>query len=282
VGSIKRLYEYRPNVRMVDDFGKGRVFVAGDAAHVHSATGGQGMNSSIQDSFNLGWKLALVANGFAETSLLHTYTEERVPVIAAMLEKTTALLQKTVDGNADAWDRGGALNQLGVNYRWSSIVVDERAEPRDLTELKLHAYGGGGSGVLTAGDRAPDAPGLAGVKGASAEPTSLFSIYRPTHHTVLFFTANVSLLKDQLEALAQYPTEAVRSVLVLPQGKHSTSIPAIGLVVEDREGHAYAGYAVEEEGLTTVIIRPDGVVGAIVLGLAGLQRYFNGIFSKNA
>ncbi|KAH9943975.1 monooxygenase [Amylocystis lapponica] len=277
IGDIRSIFEYRPNVRMVDKFGEGRVFVAGDAAHVHSATGGQGLNSSIQDSFNLGWKLALIENGFAAPSLLSTYTEERLPVIAAMLQRTTALLKKTVSGSLDAWDRGGPLKQLGVNCRWSSIVVDERSARGDPDELMVNAYGGGG-GILCAGDRAPDAPGLADTEGGT---TSFFRLFSPTHHTVVFFAADAHRVAELLGALAECPPKTVRAVLVLPQGHAGISAEAvhgIDTVVTDRDGHAYAGYAVSDESPVTMVVRPDGIVGGIVLGVAGLRRYFGGVF----
>ena len=68
-----------------------------DCAHCHSPAGGQGLNSSVQDSANLGWKLALVHKGLAPDSLLDTYAEERLRVIAQMLQLTTALYAKTFD-----------------------------------------------------------------------------------------------------------------------------------------------------------------------------------------
>jgi 2-polyprenyl-6-methoxyphenol hydroxylase-like FAD-dependent oxidoreductase len=62
---------------LVDHYRRGRVFVAGDAAHIHSPSGGQGMNTGIQDAFNLAWKLALVVKGKSSDALLDTYEEER-------------------------------------------------------------------------------------------------------------------------------------------------------------------------------------------------------------
>ena len=81
---------YRVNVRMADRFRLARVFLAGDAAHVHSPAGGQGLNTGIQDAYNLGWKLGAVLNG-APDSLLDSYEAERLPVAATMLGMTTAL-----------------------------------------------------------------------------------------------------------------------------------------------------------------------------------------------
>ena len=85
---------YRVNIRMAERFRVGRVFLAGDAAHVHSPAGGQGLNTGVQDSYNLGWKLA------AERAL-DTYEEERLPVAAGVLGLSTRLHQKMTERQAD-------------------------------------------------------------------------------------------------------------------------------------------------------------------------------------
>jgi len=79
---------YRLHHRCVDSFSKGRVFLAGDAAHIHSPVGGQGMNTGLQDVYNLAWKLAYVIKGVASPKLLDTYNEERLP-FAKRLVRTT-------------------------------------------------------------------------------------------------------------------------------------------------------------------------------------------------
>src|SRR5260370_40644884 len=68
---------FRINERKVKDYSKGRVFLAGDAAHIHNPTGGQGMNTGMQDAFNLAWKLALELEGCARPSPLDTSSPER-------------------------------------------------------------------------------------------------------------------------------------------------------------------------------------------------------------
>ncbi|TCO65827.1 FAD-dependent oxidoreductase [Actinocrispum wychmicini] len=87
---------YRPNVRMVDRFRVGRVFLAGDAAHVHPPTGGLGMNTGIQDAYNLGWKLARAVAGTASPGLLDTYQDERLPVAEWTLATSTQALMTVV------------------------------------------------------------------------------------------------------------------------------------------------------------------------------------------
>jgi 2-polyprenyl-6-methoxyphenol hydroxylase-like FAD-dependent oxidoreductase len=68
---------YKVHHRIVDRYNNGRIFLAGDAAHLHSPLGGQGMNTRLQDSHNLAWKLAMVVGGTMNPSLLETYNEER-------------------------------------------------------------------------------------------------------------------------------------------------------------------------------------------------------------
>ncbi|KAF8868701.1 FAD binding domain-containing protein [Mucidula mucida] len=90
-GELIWLSIYTPKVRMINKFSEGRAFVVGDACHIHSPMGGQGLNTGIPDAFNLGWKLGLVHKGLAPPRLLDSYSLERAPVVAAMLDKTTEL-----------------------------------------------------------------------------------------------------------------------------------------------------------------------------------------------
>jgi hypothetical protein len=107
---------------------------------VHSPAGGQGLNTGIQDAYNLGWKLASVLLGGA-SDLLDTYEEERLPVAADVLGISTTLLNKATAGDRQAHRRDDpSLKQLGVGYRDSSLSVEERSTP----------------GTVQAGDRAPD------------------------------------------------------------------------------------------------------------------------------
>jgi 2-polyprenyl-6-methoxyphenol hydroxylase-like FAD-dependent oxidoreductase len=82
------LSSFRINERKVTDYRAGRVFLAGDAAHVHSPAGGQGMNTGMQDACNLAWKLALVVHGIGAESLLDSYSAERSPIAEQVLKVT--------------------------------------------------------------------------------------------------------------------------------------------------------------------------------------------------
>ncbi|MBV9794196.1 MAG: FAD-dependent monooxygenase [Actinobacteria bacterium] len=93
MGEPRWLSRFHSDERQVPQYRVGRVFLAGDAAHVHSPAGGQGMNTGIQDSANLGWKLAAVLAGWAGDGLLDTYQGERHPVGEQVLRSSSALLQ---------------------------------------------------------------------------------------------------------------------------------------------------------------------------------------------
>ena len=146
---------WRPNVRMVDQFRIGRVFLAGDAAHVHPPSGGQGLNTGVQDGYNLGWKLGAVLEGVSD-ELLDSYESERLPVAARVLGISTALLQKHLSGADDAFERGEETRQIDISYRLGPLTLDDAS-----------------SRVVAAGDRAPDAP----CSGRDGQPVRLFSRY---------------------------------------------------------------------------------------------------------
>ncbi|KAK0202493.1 FAD binding domain-containing protein [Desarmillaria ectypa] len=263
--------EVEPNVRMVNSYGSGRAFVAGDSAHVHSPTGGQGLNSGIQDAVNLAWKLALVQKGLAPRSLLDSYSQERIPVIAAMLDKTSELHMKSFapGGGQTGWMRGFELRQLGVNYRGSPILIDETPVQG---EEAVDPYRSGDDGTVRGGDRAPDAPGLIFINGPAHE-TSLSDIFGSSYHTVLIFSDDSIAV---LDALKSYPHSTVKSAVILSQ--KLSSVISADYVLVDADGYAYKHYNMAEKLTKIVVVRPDGMIGALVRGVDGLKQYFDGIF----
>ncbi|HWA90729.1 MAG TPA: FAD-dependent oxidoreductase [Rhizomicrobium sp.] len=153
---------FHMNARLADRYRAGRVFIAGDAAHVHPPTGGQGLNTSLQDAYNLGWKLAAVLEG-APDALLDSYEEERRPIAAEMLGLSTKLLDAA---KAGSMKRGREVHQLDLGYPWSSLAS------------------GDGSG-----ERAPDAP----LKGAGGQTVRLFHLFQGSHWTLLGYETEARL-----------------------------------------------------------------------------------------
>src|SRR5690349_6815655 len=148
------------SARLADRYRVGRVFLIGDAAHTHPPTGGQGLNTSVQDAYNLGWKLSAVIGGARDT-LLDSYQEERRPIAADMLGLATKLLDAARRGELR---RGRDVQQLDLGYPGSSLAMEKPAR----------------SGLF-AGDRAPDAP----LRGAAGQPVRLFGLFKGPHWTLL-------------------------------------------------------------------------------------------------
>ena len=166
VRSVPWASAFHMNARLADSYRAGRVFLVGDAAHTHPPSGGQGLNTSIQDAYNLGWKLSAVIAGAPE-SLLDTYEDERRPIAASMLGLTTRLLDAALE--RDEKRRGREIRQLDLGYPDSALSFG----PPQRT-----------SGPL-AGDRAPDAP----IRGAGGAAIRLFQLFNGTHWTLLGYEA---------------------------------------------------------------------------------------------
>ena len=175
VTEVRWASEFRPRAALADRFRSGRVFLAGDAAHVHSPAGGQGLNTSVQDAYNLGWKLGAVLRGGASAALLDTYEEERRPIAAQMLGISTGVHRGEVR-------RGAATVQLGLGYRESSLAEDMRAD----------------AGAVRAGDRAPDAT-IQGVR--------LFDALRGPHWTLVALGTEAAALDAKSVHVVQGPAQ---------------------------------------------------------------------------
>ena len=152
---------YTMNARLADRYRIGRAFLVGDAAHIHPPTGGQGLNTSVQDSYNLGWKLAAVIAG-APDALLDSYEAERRPIAAGMLGLSTKLLDANKRGDMR---RGREVHQLDLSYGGSPLALELPERP----------------GGLLAGDRAPDAQ----LRGAAGQPKQLFQLFKGPHWTLI-------------------------------------------------------------------------------------------------
>ncbi len=100
------------NARIAEHYRVGKVFLAGDAAHVHPPTGGQGLNTSIRDAYNLGWKMAASLRGAGE-ELLDSYEQERRPIAESLLHLSTRLLDSQKQRGIK---RERDVQQLDIQY----------------------------------------------------------------------------------------------------------------------------------------------------------------------
>jgi hypothetical protein len=208
----------------------GRVFLAGDAAHVHSPAGGQGMNTGMQDSYNLGWKVGLVLHG-AKESLLDTYEEERLPVAASVLGISTRL-SREFQAKGRHLPRSSETLQLGINYRHSSLSHQQ--------DSSLDS--------LASGDRAPD--GL--LLDSRGNQLRLFDLFRGPRFTLLSIGATGL---DPLRRLGERYQEnlQVHEISTEPLERRNSQ----GALREDG-GHISEDYKAKAPFL--VLIRPDGYI----------------------
>lgn len=176
------------------------------------------------------------------------------------------------------------LQQLGVNYRSSSIVVDDTQDEETEKQTVTSAYET--DDVLRGGVRAPDAPELRVLHSSSATTTRLFDIFHSTHHTVLFLLPKTDSdatveMPAVLDSLARLQVGAARTVAIYAKGsapKNDSPASRTDLVLEDHAGHAFDAYGSKEGEARIVIVRPDGYVGAIVKGAEGVRRYLGKVF----
>ncbi|MCK7626549.1 rifampin monooxygenase [Streptomyces sp. RS10V-4] len=152
--------------RQAERYRVGRVLLAGDAAHIHPPTGGQGLNLGLQDAFNLGWKLAAEVHGWAPAGLLDSYHTERHPVAAAVLENTRAqitllgtdpgatalrgLLSKLMDFEEVNRYITGMITAVDVRYDVGEghELLGRRLRDVRLAQGRLYALMHGGRGLL--------------------------------------------------------------------------------------------------------------------------------------
>lgn len=253
--------EFRIHCRMVDRYRKGRVLVAGDAAHIHSPTGGQGIVTGMQDVTNLAWKLERVLKGAPQT-LLDTYEEERLPKAREVLKKTNQVTETVFAAPTtftrllrdlvilpilrNGWVQKkmfAKLAQLHVNYRGSRL-----SQHQDTRRW----FGGT---RLRAGDRAPD---VAFQKSVSGEITTLFQLLQSLRPVVLLGAGNGGDALTRIERIRKmFAPLDMEAYLVLARGAEKSNIPPGSLV--DVHGDFRRLYGMTGEFLC--LVRPDDHLG---------------------
>ena len=254
--------------RVVDRYREGRCFVAGDAAHLHSPAGGQGLNTGVQDAFNLAWKLAAVARGHSGEALLDTYDAERRPVGREVLRGTDLMTRMATLRNEVARHLRNKLfgllaefdfvrrrttvgvSELGIAYRHSPIVAQDRPHGRG-TQAFDHGP--------RPGDRVPDVP--------IGDGGRLFDALTTTRHVLLLFPGSaatgdaarseaIRTLDACRERVTRDFSDRVAPVLVSRPG---VEIPWGGDLLADDGLAAHARFGAEAACL--YLVRPDGYVG---------------------
>ncbi len=244
---------FRLHHRAATRYRAGRVFLAGDAAHIHSPAGAQGMNTGIQDAVNLGWKLAQMRHG-ADARLLDTYETERAPIGRAVLRLSDrafsiatatnpvaafartrlapALLPLVLKASAGRGYVFRNLAELAIRYRQSPLSDDGRGAPRRGPR---------------AGDRLPDAPVV-----HNGAPTTLHTVLaRPGWHLLL--CAPPGRCPPEVERVAD-EWQTVLTVHQLSDREHAG-------VLHDTDGVARRRLGGHADKLLLLVVRPDGHIG---------------------
>ncbi|WP_431043939.1 FAD-dependent monooxygenase [Streptomyces sp. P1-3] len=221
---------FRARAAMADRFRDGRAFLVGDAAHVHSPAGGQGLNTSVQDAYNLGWKLGQVLRHGADPALLDSYEEERLPVAAGVLGISTRIHRAAMAGDAEGQQRAAEVHQLGLTYRGGPLASELRpALPQD---------------ALRAGDRAPDAPCTL----PDSTPYRLFDAFRGPHFTLLAL-GGCELPPYEGDLLRTYAVGGPTPDLLDPAGHIRKAYAERGLFLIRPDGYVAFAAADDAEGV---------------------------------
>ncbi|AVS96104.1 3-(3-hydroxyphenyl)propionate hydroxylase [Paracidovorax avenae] len=227
--SARWMSRFTDGFRQAARYRRGRVFLAGDAAHTHSPIGGQGLNLGIQDAANLGWKLARVALHGASDGLLDTYQEERYPVAEGVLQLARAQTLLIKPGRQVDALRGVVADMLAV-------PEVARRYAGALSGLSLR-YGWGNGGHPLLGMRAPNLPTPGSVLGAD-----VFSLMARMPGRFLWLQDKAGI--EPADAMAPSLPGVERVDVIAPAGWH---IPAIGIVPP----------------FTCLLVRPDGYVAYV-------------------
>jgi hypothetical protein len=269
------------NQRKVERYVSGRVILAGDAAHIHTFIGAQGMNTGIQDAFNLAWKLALVVKGRARAHLLLSYEQERERVSKGLLAATGlathfALLRQPLLTGI----RGFLVPRLTALPRIQQLIVSTLAELRISYHHSAIVSDAQRSGAfcrspLQAGDRAPDGTVW---EGSTRAPQQLFELLSGMRHTLLVFSEpRETVAKALAVALTGYQ-DLVAFYQIVQESSRSGEQEGRGAQLYDPDGALAHRYGLANQGL--VLIRPDGYIGFVSRRIEGehLRRYLQDLF----
>jgi 3-(3-hydroxy-phenyl)propionate hydroxylase len=251
---------FRTQHRIAKTYRDGRCFLAGDAAHVHPPIGGQGMNTGMQDAFNLGWKLALVLRGLGPESMLDTYNSERRPVAEELIHGVDRAFH-AIFGQNELWH--ATMRTVGPIA--ANLGVVQRRISNTLAEVNITYPPSVLVAGKDAGRRAADAP-LVNLK--TFATTSLFDLYDCSRYNLLFFSGSGDPAKQSqswqdlqklLPKLAAYAPLLQVAALAADPGlcpqyvtasDQITPLADRGLVAHNKYGAGSGGHL--------VLIRPDG------------------------
>ena len=259
----KWLNRFRGQHRVISRYREGRVFFAGDTAHVHLPVGGQGMNTGMQDAFNLAWKLAAVVQGRAKPEpLLASYNAERHTVAEMVVKGTDEAFHTMIER--------GALGDFALRLLGPVVMRLEALQERmrsNLAEMNISYRGSalaedrGGSNGPAAGDRAPDARI---VRLPAMETVHLMDLFRGPQWTLLLL-GGAQPAAEAVRELARLGTAVLNDLPASLSGYLvlTETVPGALIwerpILMDREHELHRKYGAH--GACVYLVRPDGYVG---------------------
>lgn len=250
------------NERKVSDYRIGRVMLCGDAAHIHSPAGGQGMNTGMQDAFNLAWKLALILRGRGLADpLLTSFSQERSGVGDQVLKNAARFTTvATLPHPFERWVRNHIAPILGSLPAFREKIRDDWFELSINYRHSLLAKDAAPSGGLQAGDRMCDAP----LEQSNSQSSTLFDVLDSTRHTLLLLPGHAddeaisNLVEIASSAATAFPDMlSTHMVLSVNRTIGYVSVTPIGIHL-DATGNLYKKLHLTHPAL--LLIRPDGYI----------------------
>lgn len=250
--------------KIAEQMRKGPIFLAGDSGHIHSPAGGQGMNTGIQDAYNLGWKLALIIKEKAKPSILESYQIERYPVVKEVVDQNEdftklALFDDNFLSQLQQFSKkisidlerkiGNKLAQLDIQYK-SSPIINYECE----------------SNFLQPGQRMPD---------VHIDTTHLYHYFNNTQHNILIFTGShcspetLEQINDLQKFLDNHYHDLVKSYIV-----HTDQISGSSATIIDANSIIHELFQIKTPAIC--IIRPDTYIAYYSedLNIESIQTFF--------
>lgn len=272
---------FEPKYYMVSQFQKGRLFLAGDAAHVHSPAGGQGMNTGIQDVYNLSWKLSAAVRGKASASLLESYHVERSEIAKNTLHLTRNITRMTsIKSSFWQFMRNSFLSLFAKRLDWeekavhriSQLSLEYRHSP-----LAMKSFRGKGP---RPGERAPDS--------YLSDGSRLYDHLRSSTYVALFFAGDdlSDAMQHKIDRMSGYIHTELRSqveiILITKDASLEYFSTSNEMLLLDSEGKIHEKYGAHKTCL--YLIRPDKHIALrdALLETERIKDYFLGFFFASA
>lgn len=257
--------------KIVERYREGRVFIGGDAAHIHSPVGGQGMNTGMQDAYNLAWKMALVLKGKSPQAILDSYSIERHKVGEEVVTLTdTATKMATIHNPVLSAIRNkmmgfllnmspvqrkitNILTQLEYHYKDSPIVEERWFESKEAEGYVPH------DGDLKAGERFKDYD----LQSTEGESTTLYNLLKGSEHELLIFTGSEPEAKeiDEITKILESAKEygpLIETHLIIGADKIPAGLPQVPSTWIDSSHEMHKDFGAAKSSL--YLVRPDGYI----------------------